>query len=118
MSCHGTRVRCALLTVLLAATLPAFAASEARHADVKRDVVGNRSSENIPEIPAALVEQLNRYQNTRGASVAGWTRDNCLLIGTRFAETTQAHRVCQPLGMREQLTFYPEPVATTLVTLL
>ena len=111
MSCHGTRVRCALLTVLLAATLPAFAASEARHADVKRDVVGNRSSENIPEIPAALVEQLNRYQNTRGASVAGWTRDNCLLIGTRFAETTQAHRVCQPLGMREQLTFYPEPVA-------
>ncbi|MFX8868148.1 hypothetical protein ABTM84_19440, partial [Acinetobacter baumannii] len=36
----------------------------------------------------------------------------CILIGTRFAETVQAHRVCQPLGMREQLTFYPEPLSS------
>jgi dipeptidyl aminopeptidase/acylaminoacyl peptidase len=75
-----------------------------------REEVGNRISENIPTIPVALSEQLNRYQNTRGASVAGWTRDGCLLIGTRFAETNQAHRVCQPMGAREQLTFYSEPV--------
>ena len=27
------------------------------------------------------------------------------------ADTAQAHRVCQPLGMREQLTFHKEPVA-------
>jgi dipeptidyl aminopeptidase/acylaminoacyl peptidase len=78
---------------------------------VQRLEQGNRISENVPEIPAALIDQLNRYQNTRGASVAGWTRDGCLLVSTRFAETAQAHRVCQPLGMREQLTFYPEPVA-------
>jgi dipeptidyl aminopeptidase/acylaminoacyl peptidase len=75
-----------------------------------RSQVGNRVSENIPPIPPALIEQLNRYQNTRGASFAGWTGDGCVLIGTRFAETNQAHRVCAPLGMREQLTFYPEPV--------
>ncbi len=104
---HRTVIFAALI-----AALPAFAQSnETSRADVKREVVGNRTSENIPEIPAALVEQLNRYQNTRGAGVAGWTRDGCLLISTRFAETAQAHRVCQPLGMREQLTFYPEPVA-------
>ncbi len=96
-------------TVLLAALLAALPAL-AQAPDVKREVVGNRTSENIPEIPAALLEQLNRYQNTRGAGLAGWTRDGCLLIGTRFAETSQVHRVCQPLGMREQLTFYPEPV--------
>ena len=42
---------------------------------------------------------------------AGWTQDGCMLISTRFAETAQAHRVCQPMGMREQLTFYPEPLA-------
>ena len=100
-------------TVLLAAivaALPAFAQTATAPAEVKREVVGNRTSENIPAIPPELIEQLNRYQNTRGAGVAGWTRDGCLLISTRFAETAQAHRVCQPLGMREQLTFYPEPV--------
>lgn len=104
MSRFDTSARTALFAALLAA-LPVFAQTE-----VKREVVGNRTSENIPAIPAELLEQLNRYQNTRGAGLAGWTKDGCLLISTRFAETAQAHRVCQPLGMREQLTFYPEPV--------
>lgn len=94
--------------LLLFATLPAFAQ---RAPEVKRIEQGNRVSENLPEIPAELIDRLNRYQNTRAASVAGWTRDGCLLISTRFAETAQAHRVCQPMGMREQLTFYPEPIA-------
>ena len=112
--------RTVLLAALVAA-LPALAQNTATPADVtregvtraevKREIVGNRTSENVPAIPAALLEQLNRYQNTRGAGLAGWTKDGCLLIGTRFAETSQVHRVCQPLGMREQLTFYPEPVA-------
>ncbi|HEY5970955.1 MAG TPA: alpha/beta fold hydrolase [Pseudoxanthomonas sp.] len=103
----------ALSTALaLASTLPAFAQSTAgKNETVQRVEQGNRVSENIPAIPAELTEQLNRYQNTRGANVAGWTKDGCLLISTRFAETAQAHRVCQPLGMREQLTFYPEPVS-------
>jgi dipeptidyl aminopeptidase/acylaminoacyl peptidase len=92
----------------LACALPAFVSAQAPA--VKREEVGNRISENIPAIPADLIERLNRYQNTRGAGVAGWTQDGCLLISTRFAETSQAHRVCQPLGMREQLTFYPEPL--------
>jgi len=90
----------------LACVLPA----QAPAAEVERVEVGNRISENIPPIPPELLERLNRYQNTRAASLAGWTRDGCLLVGTRFAETTQAHRVCQPLGMREQLTFYSEPL--------
>lgn len=94
--------------LLLFSTLPASAQGAP---EVKRQEVGNRISENIPEIPADLIERLNRYQNTRGASLAGWTKEGCLLISTRFAETTQAHRVCQPMGMREQLTFYPEPVS-------
>lgn len=83
----------------------------AADAPAQRKVVGNRSTENVPEIPRALIDQLNQYQNTRGASVSGWTSDGCLLVSTRFAETNQAHKVCQPLGMREQLTFYSEPVA-------
>jgi hypothetical protein len=62
MSRFDASARTVLFAALLAA-LPAFAQS----AEVKREVVGNRTSENIPEIPAALLEQLNRYQNTRGA---------------------------------------------------
>ena len=103
MSRFDTRT---VLFAALVAALPAFAQS----ADVKREVVGNRTSENIPSIPDSLLEQLNRYQNTRGAGVAGWTKGGCLLVSSRFAETAQVHRVCQPMGMREQLTFYPEPV--------
>lgn len=100
-----------VLCALLLTSAPALAASGDAPA-VPREVVGNRVSEHIPPIPPELLERLSRYQNTRGASLAGWTRDGCLLIGTRFAETAQAHRVCQPLGMREQLTFYPEPLGT------
>ena len=79
---HRKPVVLSVLAALVAA--PAFAA-DAPNA-VQREVVGTRTSENIPAIPAELLEQLNRYQNTRGAGVAGWTKDNCLLISTRFAE--------------------------------
>ncbi|GAB3512089.1 prolyl oligopeptidase family serine peptidase [Pseudoxanthomonas daejeonensis] len=98
-----------LLAVLLSAILPAHALA-ADGGKVDRQTTGNRTTENVPTVPAELMERLNRYQNTRAASLAGWTREGCLLVSTRFAETAQAHRVCEPLGMREQLTFYPEPV--------
>jgi acetyl esterase/lipase len=107
MSPSRTRLPAALLLALV----PLFGA-QADAPAVQREEVGNRVSENIPPIPPELLERLNRYQNTRGATLAGWTREGCLLIGTRFAETVQAHRVCQPLGMREQLTFYPEPLGS------
>ena len=77
---------------------------------VQRETVGARISENVPAVPEDLVAKLTRYQNTRGASFAGWLRDGSLIITTRFAETSQAHRVRAPLGMREQLTFEREPI--------
>jgi dipeptidyl aminopeptidase/acylaminoacyl peptidase len=111
---HPHRLLFAALTLAIALPTAAQAPTTNAQAVVREDVVreqqGTRISENIPPIPPELIERLNRYQNTRGAGVAGWTRDGCLLISTRFAETAQAHRVCQPMGMREQLTFYTEPV--------
>jgi len=107
------RLRRVLTTTLLA--LACVGAAQAQPGAVERLHQGNRTSENVPSLPARLIEDLNRYQNTRGASFAGWTRDGCLLVSTRFAETAQAHRVCAPLGMREQLTFYPEPVNSLTV---
>jgi len=94
----------------LAFTLATASAFAAEPNAVERQEVGNRISENVPAIPAELVERLNRYQNTRGASLAGWLQDGSLLISTRFGETAQVHRVRMPMGMREQITFYPEPV--------
>lgn len=108
MRCMNNALFASLLVFLV---LPLSAQATMKPRETVRTEQGNRITENVPEIPAELIERLNRYQNTRGASFAGWTRDGCLLISTRFAETAQAHRVCQPLGMREQLTFYPEPVA-------
>lgn len=101
----------AALSFVLASPVMAQDAAAA-NGEVVREEVGNRISENIPPIPAKLTEQLSRYQNTRGAAVAGWVGPDCLIVSTRFAETSQAHRVCQPMGVREQLTFYSEPVAS------
>ena len=90
--------------------LTAGAAIAADTAAVRREEIGSRISENVPEIPPGLIERLNRYQNTRGAGFAGWLNDGGILISTRFGETNQVHRVRAPLAMREQLTFYDEPV--------
>lgn len=108
---HPHHLLVAILTFACALAIAAPSAAT-KPGEVVRQQVGNHISENLPEIPRALIDTLNRYQNTRGASASGWTRDGCLLIRTRFAETSQAHRVCQPQGMREQLTFYPEPVSS------
>ncbi|MFY2763672.1 prolyl oligopeptidase family serine peptidase [Arenimonas sp. MALMAid1274] len=96
----------------LALCAPAFAAEPGA---VVREEVGNRVSENVPAVPAELLERLERYQNTRGASFVGWLPEGGLLVGTRFGETNQIHRVMAPMGMREQLTFQREPVAGAVV---
>ncbi|WP_300554799.1 S9 family peptidase [Maricaulis sp.] len=79
-------------------------------AQVERVVVGNREMENIPDIPAEVSERLRTYQNVRGAGFQGFLPDGGILISTRFAETSQIHRVDTPLGTRSQLTFYDEPI--------
>lgn len=103
-------------TLLLRASLlvAPFAAAAAEPPAVVRAEVGNRITENLPTVPADLVERLRRYQNTRGATFAGWLADGAILVGTRFGETVQAHRVAAPMAMREQLTFHAEPLAAML----
>lgn len=105
-------MRTLLLFLVLALATTAVAAEPAA---VVREQVGNRISENVPQVPAELIQRLERYQNTRGASFVGWVPGGGMLIGTRFAETNQIHRVNTPLGMREQLTFQREPVAGAVV---
>jgi len=100
-------MRTTLLALALLSSTSLFAADAAK---VERIESGNRVSENLPAIPGELLERLNQYQNTRGASFQGWIDNGSMLIATRFGDTAQIHRVSKPMGMREQLTFYREPV--------
>lgn len=66
----------------------------------------------VPVIPPALIDRLRQYQSARSASFAGWSPDGKgILIQTRFGNTAQLHRVYEPLGHREQVTYFKEPTA-------
>lgn len=80
-----------------------------------RVAVGQLEIEGVPPVPEALLSRLRPYQNTRQASFLGWMGDG-ILIGTRFGNTTQLHRVETPLGARRQLTFFDEPVGSARVS--
>jgi len=72
---------------------------------------GNLVLDNIPAPDPAVSERLALYLQSRQASLLDWLPDGSLLIGTRFGDTEQVHRVAAPGHAREQLTFYSEPVA-------
>jgi dipeptidyl aminopeptidase/acylaminoacyl peptidase len=68
--------------------------------------------ENIPAIPASIVEQAYPYGEVRTASLADWDPSHLeMLITTRFADVPQVHQVKMPGGARTQLTFFPDRVA-------
>jgi dipeptidyl aminopeptidase/acylaminoacyl peptidase len=73
---------------------------------------GNLVLDNIPSVDTPLTAKLDDYMNARGASFVDWLPDGGVLIATRFGDVEQLHRVAMPLGAREQLTFYREPVST------
>jgi len=67
--------------------------------------------EGVPPVPASVVELASRYSENRSAFPTDWhPQRRELLIGTRFANTYQAHLVKMPGGARQQLTFFNEPV--------
>jgi dipeptidyl aminopeptidase/acylaminoacyl peptidase len=68
----------------------------------------------VPPIDPTLGGQLADYLVGRDASFLAWLPDDSLLISTRFADTPQVHRISAPLGMREQLTWYPDPITQVL----
>jgi dipeptidyl aminopeptidase/acylaminoacyl peptidase len=68
----------------------------------------------VPAGDPNLGAHLADYLVGRDASFLAWLPDNSLLISTRFGDTSQVHRVIAPLGMREQLTWYPDPITKVL----
>ena len=99
----------------VAGALLAMLAASAIAASVTRTEAnnGNLVMEDVPPIPAGIVDDLVRYQNVRSANFEGWKEDGSgVFIRTRFADVDQLHRVDAPGGARHQLTYYGEPVGS------
>jgi dipeptidyl aminopeptidase/acylaminoacyl peptidase len=107
----------------LAALLPACLLLSAASAEAQQppglpshQERANLILEGIPSPDAALAARLQRYQHSRQATFLDWLPDGSMLVATRFGDVEQVHRVAAPLGMREQLTFSPEPVSVARAT--
>src|SRR5262245_53168857 len=105
----GTAVALATLVVATAFDSGFLAQAQQPPVTLRRES-GNLVLEGVPPRDAAMTERLGRYLNGRNAKFLDWQPDGALLVATRFGDVDQVHRVFTPLGDREQLTFYPEPV--------
>ena len=100
------RTAISLAALLLSVTNPA-AATEPIFAPGE-----NLAIQGIPAVPQSLVDRVNRYTNFRSASLNSWhPKKREMLVSTRFGDVAQVHQVSMPLGMRKQLTFFPERVS-------
>ena len=65
----------------------------------------------IPEIPEELVARIRQYQDVRSAAFLDWAQDGTgIYISTQFGDLSQIHRIQEPGGMRQQLTWFAEPM--------
>jgi dipeptidyl aminopeptidase/acylaminoacyl peptidase len=99
------------LAAVMALVCAALAQAQSGAASVPvRQERGSLVLEGIPARDEALAEKLQRYSNSRQGRFLTWLPDGGMLVGTRFADVEQVHRVMAPLGDREQLTFYADPI--------
>jgi len=72
----------------------------------------NLVADGLPPVPAAIAAAARPYSEFRTAGFWDWhpTRRE-MIIGTRFGDAPQLHRVRAPGGDRTQLTFFPDPVS-------
>src|SRR5207248_3002850 len=72
----------------------------------------NLVTDGVPPVPASIAEAARRYSEFRSAAFWDWhpTRRE-MLIGTRFGDALELHRVRLPGGARTQLTFFADPVS-------
>jgi len=100
----------ALILTLATGFVPVAQAQSSAPVTLRRES-GNLVLEGVPARDPAMTERLGRYLNGRSAKFLDWQPDGALLVATRFGDVDQVHRVAAPMGSREQLTFYPEPIS-------
>ena len=98
----------AVFLSILALLFHSAATADVTHTETNN---GNLVMQDIPEIPRAVVADLNRYQNVRSAGFLDWTEEgDGIFVSTRFGDVSQVHRVDHAGGSRRQITFFNEPV--------
>jgi dipeptidyl aminopeptidase/acylaminoacyl peptidase len=71
----------------------------------------NLKPEGVPPIRQDVFDAINRYTEFRTAALLDWAPSKReILIATRFGDVPQIHRVVNPGGARQQLTFFPDRV--------
>jgi dipeptidyl aminopeptidase/acylaminoacyl peptidase len=102
------RLSClSLIFILVFSYISAFAQEEQSGTAVPANIV----VQGVPEIPQAVADRMNQYQQTRAAYFSDWNPNGPgMLITTRFGDTYQLHHVDHPGGARRQITFFKEPV--------
>jgi dipeptidyl aminopeptidase/acylaminoacyl peptidase len=107
-------VRIAVISTCLIFVVWRERAASSEPADPRRPAA--IKTEGVPSVPAEIVERLAQYGNVRAAAFSGWSPDGKgILISTRFGNSTQLHRVYEPGGRREQITFFEEPVSGSFI---
>jgi len=81
---------------------------------VAREERGNLVLDGVPPHDPAVAAKLDEWLAGRGASFRDFLPDGGVLVSTRFGDVEQLHRIAMPLGAREQITFYPEPVGAAV----
>lgn len=98
----------------IASLISAFVVSIALPASAAAQYVlpgENMTLDGIPPIPVEIADSAGRYGQYRSASFAAWHPERPeMLVKTRFGNTSQVHRLTEPLAFRQQLTFFAEPV--------
>ncbi|HEY7329147.1 MAG TPA: alpha/beta fold hydrolase [Gemmataceae bacterium] len=109
-------MRCVFLSVLTSVVFLTLdsVVSNAAPADPYRPSA--IATEEVPSVPPQLWDRLRQYHSVRSAMFSGWSSDGRgILVATQFGNTMQLHRVYEPGGRREQITFFDEPVRGTFV---
>ncbi len=75
--------------------------------------IGNLVTDQVPELPAALQERWEQYQNVRSTTFADWdSKGEGIYISTQLGEVAQIHHVAKAGAYRQQLTFAKEPLTS------
>lgn len=110
MKLEENRPRLSMTRWSISTLILCMIACTARSNAIERSEVGALVMEGIPPIPQEITERIDRYLSVREAVLLDWTPSGSVLFNTRFGDTAQLHLVDRPMGLRRQLTFFPEPV--------
>ena len=101
-----------LLAALLATATAPAAGQTAPAREPTVPIPAAITAERVPALPLTLADRARPYLESRGASFQGWDQKHrAVLIGTRFANTSQLHKVAMPMGARTQISFEAEPLS-------